>query len=51
MLHLISVVRDITERRHADDLDQVRLRLIEYAATHSLAELLETTLNEVEQLR
>jgi len=48
--HLISVVRDFTERRRAEELIQVRLRLIEFAATHSLAELLETTLNEVEQL-
>ena len=48
--HLISVVRDITERKQADELLQVRLRLIEFAASHSLAELLEATLNEVEKL-
>jgi PAS domain S-box-containing protein len=42
-----AVVRDITERKRAENLIQVRMRLMEFSATHSLAELLQMTLDEV----
>jgi PAS domain S-box-containing protein len=42
--------RDITERKHAEELLLVRMRLMEFAETHSLGELLEKTLDEVEIL-
>jgi len=40
-------IRDISERRRAENLVRTRLRLVEYAAGHSLAELLQKTLDEV----
>ena len=39
--------RDITERKQAENLIQARMRLMEYAATHSLEEILQQTLDEV----
>ena len=44
-LHL--AVQDITERRWAEGLNNVRLSLLQFAATHSLPELLQKTLDEV----
>ncbi|GIK40070.1 MAG: hypothetical protein BroJett011_39030 [Chloroflexota bacterium] len=41
---------DITERRRAERIIQLRLRLMEFAATHSLEELLQKTLDEVGEL-
>jgi PAS domain S-box-containing protein len=40
-------IRDIGERKQAENIIRVRLRLVEYAADHSLAELLQKTLDEV----
>ena len=42
-----SHVRDISERSQAERLLQTRMRLLEYAATHSINELLQKTLDEV----
>ena len=40
-------IRDITERKQSQDMLHARLRLVEFAATHPLAELLRQTLDEV----
>jgi len=41
---------DITARKQTDELMQVRLRLMQFAASHTLEELLRQTLDEVEAL-
>ncbi|TLM78495.1 MAG: PAS domain S-box protein, partial [Actinobacteria bacterium] len=46
----IGIVHDITERERAEQINVARLRLIQFAATHNLDELLEATLNEAEAL-
>lgn len=46
----VGIVQDITERKRAEALIKTRLALLEYAATHSLAQLLQKTLDEVEAL-
>lgn len=40
-------IRDISERKRAENFIRTRLQLIEFAADHSLAELLQRTLDEV----
>jgi len=40
-------IRDISERKKAENLVRTRLRLVEFAAGHTLAELLQRTLDEV----
>jgi PAS domain S-box-containing protein len=40
-------IRDITERKQAEDMVRAHLRLTEFAAKHSLDELLQRTLDEV----
>lgn len=47
---IIGISRDISERRLAERLIQVRLSLLEFAATHNLDELLQKTLDEVTAL-
>jgi PAS domain S-box-containing protein len=42
--------RDITERKRAEHIMQARLRLMQFANTHSLEELLQATLDEAEAL-
>jgi PAS domain S-box-containing protein len=49
-LRMIGVTLDITERKRIQAVLQARLRLVEFAATHSLDELLTATLDEVEVL-
>jgi PAS domain S-box-containing protein len=44
-----STLRDITERRRNSMINAARLRLMQFAATHSLDELLEETVNEAEK--
>jgi PAS domain S-box-containing protein len=45
---MIQVIfNDITERKRAQELVQLRLHLMEFAPTHSLAELLTETLDEI----
>lgn len=45
-----GVLMDITERKRIDEFAAARLRLLEFAADHSLAELLQRTLDEAEAL-
>lgn len=40
-------IRDISERKRAENLIRIRLKLVEFAAGHSLSELLQKTLDEV----
>ncbi|MBM3493241.1 MAG: PAS domain S-box protein [Armatimonadetes bacterium] len=47
---ILSSINDITDRKRAEDLLKVRLRLLEFAATASLGELLQQTLDEAERL-
>lgn len=47
---ILAIARDITERKRAEELLLARLRLSEFATTHSLSELLQKTLDEVELL-
>ncbi len=47
---LQAVIRDVTEQRRAEDVLHARLRLSEYALTHTLDELLDRTLDEAESL-
>ena len=47
---VIASLIDITERKRNDASNISRLHLIQFAETHSLDELLEETLNEVEKL-
>lgn len=42
-----AVARDITEEKQTEKLIRIRLSLFEFAATHSLEELLQKTLDEV----
>jgi len=42
-----TTFQDITGRKQAEELIKIRLRLLEFAATHSRAELLQKTLDEV----
>ncbi|MBF0528671.1 MAG: GAF domain-containing protein [Deltaproteobacteria bacterium] len=44
---LQGVARDITERKRVEYMNQVRMRLLEFAPTHSLEQLLRKTLDEV----
>jgi PAS domain S-box-containing protein len=43
-------VTDITSRKRIENIIMARLRLLQFAGTHSLDELLEATLNEAETL-
>jgi len=47
---VFAAARDITESKRMTDLMQARLRLIQFATTHSLAELLQATLDEASAL-
>ena len=46
----VHIAKDISERKRAENLVRVRLSLLEFAATHSLEELLQMTLDEVGSL-
>ncbi len=46
----VHYMRDITERKQAENIMRARLRLVNYAASHSMDELLQATLDEVEAL-
>ncbi|MRR57138.1 MAG: PAS domain S-box protein [Deltaproteobacteria bacterium] len=48
--HYQGVVIDITDRKRTENVMSARMRLLEFAATHTLDELLEATLNEAEAL-
>ncbi len=45
-----SILRDITERKRNSAINSARLHLLQFAATHSLDELLEETINEAEKI-
>jgi len=45
-----AIVRDITERKRHEVIQQARLRLLLFAATHSLEELLQMMVDELERL-
>ncbi len=45
----LSVLVDITERRHNSMINAARLRLMQLSATHSLDDLLEEAINEAEK--
>jgi PAS domain S-box-containing protein len=47
---ILSIAHDISERKRMEEITQARLRIEEYANTHSLAEVLTATLDEVEAL-
>ena len=47
---VITTVRDVTERRRAVEVIRLRLGLLEYATTHSLNELMQKALDEIEEL-
>jgi len=46
----MAMIQDITERKRAENIMLARFRLVEYSASHSLHELLQATLDEVEVL-
>ena len=48
--HLIILARDITTRKRAEDLLQTRLRLNDYILTHTLDEMLQFAIDQVERL-
>ncbi len=48
--HYQGIVMDITDRKWTECVIAARMRLIQFSATHTLDELLEATLNEVEEL-
>jgi diguanylate cyclase (GGDEF)-like protein/PAS domain S-box-containing protein len=48
--HVLAIVRNITERKLADRIVRTRLRLWEYAADHSVRELMRKALDEVEDM-
>ena len=45
-----GTIQDVTERRQAEEIIQIRLRLIQYASTHTLDELLQNILDEIETI-
>jgi two-component system CheB/CheR fusion protein len=46
----VHIAHDITERKRSENLLSARLRLMEFAVTHSLEEILRETLDEVGEL-
>jgi PAS domain S-box-containing protein len=48
--HALSVIRDITERQRTESIIQMRLRLFEFAAEHSVGELMQKALDEIGQV-
>lgn len=47
---VVSFVKDISERKRAENIMQARLRLLEFSNSHSMEELLTATLDEIEVL-
>jgi len=48
--HTMQLQQELTERKRVENIMQARLRLLEFANTHSLDELLTATLDEIEAL-
>jgi PAS domain S-box-containing protein len=49
-LYYLAMIENITRRKRAENIMLARFRLVEYSASHSLEELLQATLDEVEAL-
>ncbi|HQE93327.1 MAG TPA: PAS domain S-box protein [Anaerolineae bacterium] len=49
-IEVYGVTRDISARKQAEELVQLRLQLLEFAADHSLAELMQCALDEIGRL-
>jgi diguanylate cyclase (GGDEF)-like protein/PAS domain S-box-containing protein len=47
---VITTVRDVTERKQAVEIIQLRLGLLEYATSHTLNELMQKALDEIGEL-
>lgn len=47
---VLVTLHDITERKRTEDILAARIRLLEYATTHTIDELLQKTLDEAESL-
>ena len=45
-----GIIIDITDRKRTESVIAARMRLLQFSASHTLDELLEATLNEVEEL-
>ncbi len=50
ILYSRSILRDITEHKRNSAINSARVHLLQFAATHSLDDLLEETINEAEKL-
>jgi PAS domain S-box-containing protein len=50
LVGILSIGSDITEMKRTELINTSRLHLLQYAATHSLDDLLEETLNEAEKM-
>lgn len=48
--YLAGYTMDITEKKRAEGINLARIRLLQFAARHTLDELLEETLNEAERI-
>jgi diguanylate cyclase (GGDEF)-like protein/PAS domain S-box-containing protein len=46
--HILSIVRDVTSQKQAEEILRLRLSLWEYAAAHSVEELMQKALDEIE---
>jgi len=47
---IMAIIRDITERKQTENILKARARLLVFANSHSMDELLEEALNEIEKL-
>ena len=48
--HILSQMRDITERKRSEKVMRLRLMLWEYASSHAFTELMQKALDEIEDL-
>jgi PAS domain S-box-containing protein len=48
--HFVALIQDITERKHRENTTAAQLRLSEFGAYHTVTELLQSFLDEVEAL-
>ncbi len=46
-VEVLGVTRDISERKRTEEIIRLRLRLLEFAASHSLTELMQRALDEI----
>ncbi len=49
-IEICAFIRDITARKRAENIQAARIRLMEFASTHTLNELLVATLDEIDAL-